>query len=690
MKRFFLVGIVSLHFLSCHVESKESRLIYPSIEKIESIESFYLKNEKAIEKKKDQVLKEFNQEFDAFIKSNTQKSKTQDLLQKWDHLLAKITTFMNLCNAMTLVEPNDDLRKVYGKAYLELREVMIDQLASKKELYPFFEALYQKEKSKKNLTSEQFYFLSQTLEDMRLEGLHLTKEKRDQLKEIKKELSELSHAFGENIQEDQSVLWVDRSFLKGLSEDFIKTVQKDEGGLCRIGCDYPTYFTVMKSCQNTELRKDLYRLFMNRAYPKNDEILSKMIAKRDELAKIIGFKSFADYQLSNEMVKNPEAADAFLNELSFKAKGKIDKEIELIKNVFPNIEYSNDGKIYPWDALYVQEKILSQNFKVDEEIVKEYFPLESTLAGLIEIYEKFFQIDIREASHLKLWNEDVKVLTISDRESTKQLGYILLDLFPRKSKYSHACHATIIGGVEVPGLDSTKSLGLVVANFPKPSPDKPSLMYLSDARTFFHEFGHALHAVLGRTQYVSTCGTSVKVDFVELPSQMLEEWLWEPDILKMISSHYQSKAQLPDELIQSILSTRTLNSAAFIGRQCLLSKLSLEIYKEGKEKNINSIMKNLHEETPLFYSYDDLSHFHASFGHLDEYGARYYGYLWSRVLALDLFNHIKEKGLLSSKVGREYREKVLSKGGSQDPSVLLEDFLGRKPSSASFLKAYGL
>jgi thimet oligopeptidase len=390
------------------------------------------------------------------------------------------------------------------------------------------------------------------------------------------------------------------------------------------------------------------------------------------------------------MVKNPARAEDFLNNLSFKSIDKQKKEIEEIKASFPELIDEKEKKLEPWDMLYAQEKLMQTKYSVDEDLVKQYFPLNKTVDGLIKIYERFFGLTITSKPTEGLWDPEVRVLEIKEKNSSKVYGYILLDLFPRANKYSHACHATIIGGLERGRDVSTTSLSLVIANFSKPTPSKPSLMNLSDARTFFHEFGHAIHAILGRTEFFGTSGTNVKVDFVELPSQMLEEWLWDKEILKMISCHYKSSEKMPDELISKILQSRQAFSGTFIGRQVLLSKFSLECFGVGTQKNLDELFRQIHSSLHLSYSYDPASHFAASFGHLDEYGARYYGYLWSRVFALDVFEQIKKEGLLNEKVGKRYISTILGKGGSDDPENLLRSFLGRDPSDQPFLKNYGM
>lgn len=230
----------------------------------------------------------------------------------------------------------------------------------------------------------------------------------------------------------------------------------------------------------------------------------------------------------------------------------------------------------------------------------------------------------------------------------------------------------------------------MIANFPKSTATKPSLLKRGDVQTFFHEFGHALHALLGRTHTASLAGTNVKRDFVEMPSQMLEEWLTDASILKELSCHYVTGKQLPDELIERILSLKHFDSGSFVQRQLMLSLLALELYKDGEHKDIYALYKELFNRTRHFVAYEPEDHMYASFGHLTGYGAKYYGYMWSKVFALDMFDEIKKQGLLNPVIGKKYVTEVLAKGGSQDPDEMLKNFLGREPNQKAFLRDLGL
>ena len=282
-------------------------------------------------------------------------------------------------------------------------------------------------------------------------------------------------------------------------------------------------------------------------------------------------------------------------------------------------------------------------------------------------------------------------MKVYNKNHSQLFGYLFLDLYPRPDKYSHAAHGTIVPGVRgEDGSRLTPNVSVVMANFPKSTKTKPSLLRRDDLQTFFHEFGHALHAMLGATHIASFAGTSVKDDFVEMPSQMLEEWLWNKDILKQISSHYQTGDSLPDELLKRIIALKRYDSGYFVTRQSFLSLVSLDYFAAGEDKDPSEIWKQLYEQINKKIAFESGSHSYASFGHLTSYGPKYYGYLWSKVFALDMFDTIKKHGLLNPEIGQKYVREVLNKGGSQDPNELLRTFLGREPTSDAFFEELGL
>ncbi len=525
--------------------------------------------------------------------------------------------------------------------------------------------------------------------DFKRSGLDLPKEKLDKVRSLIKELTALSLDFETNIAKDNCKILVSKDELEGMDKSFIDNLQKDKNGMFILGCDYPTYFSIMENCTVATTRQKLHTAFNNRAYPQNMEVLNKVISKRDELAKLLNFNSYADLDLSNQMSKNPKKVKEFLNNIIDKASKKANQEIQtFIKDIPESVKLTKDGKINPWDSKFLKIYYKRKYLNLDENKVSEYFPLENTIAQLLKIYEKFLSIKFKEIPVSGFWDKDVKLIEAYDLNGNL-LGYLLLDLYPRDNKYSHAANMGIISAVKKDNGEKNISASVVMANFPKPTKSSPSLLKFKDVVTFFHEFGHAIHNLLGRTEFYGTSGTSVKKDFVEMPSQMLEYWLTDKEILKMVSKHYQTGEPLPEDMINTIAKLDKFDSGDATIRQAYYAFLSLNYFLDGANKDTQAISEQLFRKLIKHIIWIPEDHMQASFGHLMGYGAGYYGYLWSKVFARDLFEEIEKYGLLDPKIGQKYVNEVIGKGGGKDPNELLKTFLGREPNEKAYLRDMG-
>jgi len=451
----------------------------------------------------------------------------------------------------------------------------------------------------------------------------------------------------------------------------------------------PTYEQVMRNCTVGGTRKKLWEAYANRGYPANDAVLKEIIRIRDQYAKLLGYPSYAELDISTEMAEKPEKVEAFLTDLQTKAQSKGEQEIAKILSDLPaGITLTAGGKIKPWDIGYVGKQYVMKHFDLDDNKVAEYFPVPSTFTGLLDIYEKFMGVRFTILPIDGLWDKDVMLLEVKTNDN-KLIGYLLLDLFPRPHKYTHACQITLYQATKNKNGIIDPGLCIVIANFPKPIGDKPALLKHSDVKTFFHEFGHAVHALLGANELAMQSGTNVKTDFVELPSQMLEEWMYDRDVLKKLSKHYKTGEPLPDKMIATIVDLKNFTAADTVRRQIGYSILSLDCHREGTEKDFHGLFKKIQHTTQPHLEHQETDHFVCSFGHLTGYGSKYYSYMWSKVFALDLFDYIKRHGLTNPAVGKRYVDKILVKGGTAHPYTLLTDFLERTPSSEAFFKSMG-
>lgn len=684
--RFIALGTLVLASLAF-----SSPIEFPSIEKKEDIVALFPKSAEEIETLKEETLSKCGEALSELKAQSKKNLSFETLVYPLDQIQGYLTMIESRIEALTLVQPDPALREAAFKAELSLSNFSDSIYSNESGLYKDIQKFYVSHKE--SLTSDQQYLTEQILWSFEMAGQKLPKKERAKVAKINQEITELEQAFNKNIQEDTSHVYVNKEALNGLNEKTIEAFSKNENGQYRLGCDYPTYFSIMQTCANANTRKELLKLFRNRAYPNNQEILSQLIEKRDEQARLLGFESYAHLSLANEMSGNPKVVSGFLKDLWNKSKPKEIKEFQKITASLPKeIALTDQGKLKAWDAGYVFDHYKKTNFEIDDDKIAEYFPLESTFTGLMHIYEQFFDIKIIEEPITGLWHEDVRLLKICEKDSTL-IGYVLLDLFPRENKYTHACDVPGLAmGVKKDGK-ANPSVDLVVANFTKPTEKAPSLLKHTEVKTFFHEFGHALHDLFSKHEYASFASIAspyMKIDFVELPSQMLEEWLWSPQILSKLSSHYETGKNLPQGMIQKLIDSKNCVSASFVQNQCYLSFLALNYFSEGGQKDISQIAKDLQVHMRPNYQPLEEDHHELSFGHLTGYGPRYYGYLWSKVFALDIFQEIKKEGLLNSKVGKRYRKTILEKGPSQNPNDLLEAFLGRKPSQEAFIKELGL
>jgi thimet oligopeptidase len=602
-----------------------------------------------------------------------------------------VQLFISSCRSeiLDMVHPSKDIREAAHAACAKIRSFAVDAFLNV-DLYNAFKSYVEGNAKKEKLNAEELFFLEEEMRGFKRSGLHLPAEQLEKVKALKKEITKLSLSFNSNIAQDKSSITVPREDLAGMEDHFIDALEKDDDGNFVLKCDYPTIQPIFKHCKKEKTRHDLFIVYQNRAYPKNESILETIIAKRDELAKLLGFDSYAAFEYDNEMVKTTERVDGFISDLVEKSSVKEQKEFDQLVSDLPEGVTLVDGKMNPWNLAFAKEYYKQKHFNVDDRKITEYFPMEKTIQGVFDIYQKFFGLQFKETKPDGLWHKDVSVIEIHEKKNGNLQGYILLDLYPRDNKYSHACHATIIPAQKNDIKGTVPSVAVLVANFPKSTKERPSLLKHSDVETFFHEFGHAMHSLLGQTEMAGFSGTDTKTDFVEMPSQMLEEWMWDKEMLKMVSSHFKTGEPLPDALIDKMIELKKFDSGYFVQRQLWLARTSYECFLEGENKNVKDIMRSIHDRYCTNIRFEPKTNYHTSFGHLSGYGAKYYGYMWSKVFALDLFETIKKQGLLNFEIGEKLANNVLGKGGSVDPNKLLRDFLGREPNQDAFLRDLGL
>jgi len=688
-------AVISLLLIGCSNSSLSStkQTDFSMIHTEQDVAALFPRTATELTQRMDAALLQAQQQIDALVAVPQDKRSYATVARALDLLdaLSDAAIMANACSTLEYVTTDDAVRTAAHDAVRKVQEFWVDAIENNVNLYHIFKDYVADVVPHEQLTAEQHYYLHEMLTQFKRRGLDLPDEQRTRVATLKKEIAQLSQDFEANIAKDQRTITVDVAGLAGVDADFIAQLKRTDDGLYILGVDYPTVDTIMSTCIVEATRKALYLAFNNRAHPTNQDVLQRLIAARDELASLLGMASFSELSLVDEMVASPERAHEFLQALHKRASVKAEQEFkELVTDLPAGITLTADGKLKPWDVSYVKNSYKKKYLAIDEEKIAEYFPMTSTVEGLLNVYKQFFNLTFDTVPLAGLWHDELRTLAVRDGSTHQLLGYLVLDLYPRPNKFTHACHITIVPSVVRDDGSHLPSVSVVLANFPRESATKPALFKRNDVSTFFHEFGHALHAILGRTEVASLSGTSVKRDFVEMPSQMLEEWLWDADILKQVSKHYKTGAPLSDELITKIQALKNFDSGHFVQRQAFLSTASLAYYGAGSAKDIKEIWRNLVDTLVPNIAYEPESHMYLSFGHLTGYGPRYYGYLWSKVFALDLFQTIKKTGLLNPEAGKHYVDQIIGRGGSKNPNELLKSYLGREPRQDAFFADLGL
>ncbi|GAB2960875.1 oligopeptidase A [Hymenobacter coalescens] len=563
-----------------------------------------------------------------------------------------------------------------------------NELALDEELYKAVKA-YSQTKDAQALTGARKKYLTETVEDYERNGFALTPEKRKELQQINNRIGDLSLAFGANIAKDRGYLLVSEADLKGLPADYIKSRPK-EGDQYKIGLDGPAYGTFMKYAQSDALRKQLYTKYNNRAADANLDVLKQLLQERQKKAQLLGYKTYAAYQTSSRMAKNPETVWAFENKLVERVKQKSQQDLdELLAEKRAYLKDPSVTSIAPWESSFYNNLLMQNKYQLDAEKTKEYFELNHVVDGLFQTTQALFALKFTEVKNPSVWHQDARMFEV--QRDGKLIGRFYLDLYPRDNKYTHAaCFGVSKGKLTSKGYQLPTAV--LLCNFNAPTPGKPALMSHGQVVTFFHEFGHVMHNLLTTAELSGQSGTSVKRDFVEAPSQILENWAWNYDALKTFAKHYQTGEVLPKALYDKMWAARNVGSGIAASQQILYGTLDMTLHDKfdpnGTETTTDVLKRLQNQITP--FAYLEGTNMQAAFGHLTGYGAGYYGYMWSKVYAEDMFSVFEKNGIMDQKTGLRYRDLVLAKGGTDDEYNLVKSFLGREPNQEAFFKSLGL
>ncbi len=644
------------------------------------------------------------------------KKKIASLLEgqaayNWDNLVYpmeliddQLSRVWSPVSHLNSVMNNDEWREAYSNCLPKLSEYSTE-IGQNQVLYLAYRSI--KEGAEySQLEIAQKKIIDNALRDFELSGVALDADKKQRYMDISQALSSLTNQFEENLM-DATNAWnkliVDKAELAGLPDSTIDLLcqtaqQKDKEGWM-LTLEFPCYMALMTYADNRELRYEIHHAFVTRASEQsagdiawdNTKTMAQIVGLRDEKAKLLGFESYADLSLATKMAEKPSDVLAFLNQLA-------ERSLPMAKQDFAELtEFANKqghvGDVESWDVAYFSEKLREARYQISQEEVKPYFPANRVLSGMFAVVEKLYGIEITEIDGVDIWHKDVQFFAITDEEGV-QRGRFYIDLYARPHKRGGAwMDECVTRFKKAAGVQSP--VAYLTCNFTPPIGDDPSLLTHGEVETLFHEFGHGLHHMLTKVDYLSVSGIhGVEWDAVELPSQFMENWCWQPDVMALISGHYKTGETLPDAMFEKMLAAKNFQSGMQMVRQIEFSIFDFRIHLEFDKANdtqIYDILQQVRREVGVVKT-PEFNRFPNSFSHIfaGGYAAGYYSYKWAEVLSSDAFSLFEENGVFDEKTGRSFLHNILEKGGSDDALALFTAFRGRKPAIDALLKHSGI
>lgn len=612
-----------------------------------------------------------------------------------DDLTEKLSRTVKLASHLMSVKNSPELRTAYNAVLPEF-SAFFAKIPLNEKLWQAFKTFAETPEAKA-LTGIRKRYLEKSLKNFRRAGADLPAEKKAQVEAIKIELSELQNKFSNNVLDATNAFELivsDEKDVAGLPEWLRQQAQanakaKDKEGY-RFTLQAPVYQPFMQYADNRALREQMYTAFMNRATSgefDNRQLMAKILGLRRELATLLGYKDFADYRLELHMLNSGNRAINFESDLEKATLPYWRKEMAALKTFAK--ESLGLEKLEPWDMSYATEKLRKAKYDFDDEALRPYFPLENVLSGMFEIAHRLFGITVTERVNDKVWHPEIKFYDIHD-ENKCHLGSFYADWFPRESKRAGAWMNYFITGKKQEDGSFSPHLGLMCGNFTPPQSDKPALLTHREVETTFHEFGHLLHHCLSKVEVADLAGTNVAWDFVELPSQIMENWTWQREALNLFARHYQTGETIPEALYQKMMAARTFMQANLQMRQLSFGTVDLNlhtIYEPAKDGDIISFGNRVMERFVLEPEFAR-NGFLAGFTHVFSggYAASYYSYKWSEVLEADAFSRFEKEGIFNRETGQDYVKSILSRGDSADPADLFKEFMGREPRVEALLE----
>jgi thimet oligopeptidase len=589
---------------------------------------------------------------------------TREVLELYDEAMAALDDASSRAGVARHAHPDAAMREA-AEAAEQALETLLNDIRMDRGVYDVLSAL---DLSGEDAATRKW--MEKVLREFRRAGVDRDAATRARVKELQEELVRIGQEFSRNIRQDTRTESLPPSSLAGLPEDYVRTHPPGPDGLVRITTDYPDIIPFMTYSRDAKSRERMWRAFRQRGYPANVDVLQRMVARRHELAKLLGYRSWAAYSTEDKMIRDEQAAADFIEKIASASAARMQRDynklLERKRRDEPGAQ-----RVEPWDQAFLEDRIRAEEYAFDSQSVRPYYEYNHVKQGVLDLTGRLFGVTYQRVPDAPVWHPDVEAYDVL--EGSLLRGRFYLDMHPRDDKYKHAAQFTLTSGKEGRRLPE----GLLICNFPRPG-QEPALLQHSDVETFFHEFGHLLHHIFGgHTRWAGVSGVRTEWDFVEAPSQMLEEWARDATSLQTFAKHFETGEPLPADLVKRMRRADEFGKGLFVRQQMFYAALSLELYRREPEGlDATALVRELQGKyTP--FPYVEGTYFHLSFGHLDGYSSNYYTYMWSLVIAKDLFTVFQRKGMLSSEPAQAYRRAVLEPGGSDDAARLVHAFLGR-------------
>jgi len=594
------------------------------------------------------------------------KRTVENTLRIYDDAILQLDAIGAQSSLLSNVHPDSGLRNAADKA-TQRSSAFGTELSLNRKVYDAIAAI-----DTSSADAETRYYIWRTLRDFRLAGVDKDEATRKRIKELNDRIVETGQTFSRNIREDKrTVLVKDATELAGLPDDYIARHKPDADGHITLTIDYPDAIPVFSYAKSESLRYRMFMQYSNRAFPKNTGTLDSLVSQRWQLATLLGFSNWADCVTADKMVGSGKHASDFIDQIVAASGPRADREYQvLLKRKQQDVPGATVVNF--WENQYWSEQVRKSNYNFDSQSVRPYFPYDRVKEGVLSVTGKMFGVEFHRLADAPVWHPSVECYEVT--ENGKLVGRFYLDMHPRKDKFNHAAQFDVRTGVEGRQIPEAA----LICNFPGGEPGDPGLMEYGDVRTFFHEFGHLLHTLFaGHHQWCGIGGIRTEQDFVEAPSQMLEEWTENPEVLASFAKHYQTQAPIPADLVNQMDRAKDYGQGLGVRRQMVYAKLSLSIYdRDPSQVNVDQIAQDLVKQYQPF-PFVPNTHFQCAFGHLDGYSAVYYTYMWSLVIAKDMFAQFDKDHLLAPGIATLYRQKVLAPGGSAPAARLVANFLSR-------------